>query len=165
MPALATVRSLESLVDSLEGGLREAWHGRDAARLVAMRAQAKAFEEELARGAANPVMEASRVQSLGESFEGFWSAGQRAVELAARESPDAEAAQAQALERSATLRQLAARHERVGQCRAGAVLRRDARAAARAAAVGHQHGGAVHPRAVGAVARGWCGAWWGRWPG
>jgi len=105
-PTLTTARNLESLATLLEGGVREAYQRRDTARLVAMREQAKAFEEELARGTQNPVMEASRLQALGESFGGFWSQGQRAVELAARESPDAEAAFAQTLERSATLRQL-----------------------------------------------------------
>jgi methyl-accepting chemotaxis protein len=107
MPALATARSLESLADSLEGGLREAWLGRDTARLVALREQAKAFEEELAGAAKNAVMEEARLLSLKESFNGFWSAWQRAVELAARASPEeAEAARVQALGRSAVLRQL-----------------------------------------------------------
>ncbi|HEX5750114.1 MAG TPA: methyl-accepting chemotaxis protein [Archangium sp.] len=105
-PALATARNLEALAVSLETGLREAYLGRDVARLAGLWAQVKAFEEELARGAANPVMEASRVQTLDEAFDAFWSQGQRTLEQAARAEPEAEAAFAQAMQRSAALRQL-----------------------------------------------------------
>ncbi|HYO56609.1 methyl-accepting chemotaxis protein [Archangium sp.] len=105
-PALASVRSLEALASSLKWDVREAYQARDAARLVAIQERVKEFEAELARGEKNPVVEASRLQSLRESFGGFWSQGQRAVELSAREDPGAEAAFAQALERYATLRQL-----------------------------------------------------------
>jgi methyl-accepting chemotaxis protein len=105
-PALATVRNLEGLASSLKWDLREAYQARDAARLGALREQAVAFDAELARGEMNPVVEDSRCEALRESFEAFWSQGQRAVELAARGDPDAEAAFAQVLERYAALRQL-----------------------------------------------------------
>ncbi|WP_375769615.1 methyl-accepting chemotaxis protein [Archangium gephyra] len=105
-PALAMARNLESLADLLEGHVREAYQRRDAARLGAAREQVKAFEEELMRGAQNAVLEAERLRALDESFDGFWSRAQRAVELAARESPEAEAAFTQAMEGSAALRQL-----------------------------------------------------------
>ncbi|OJT21331.1 chemotaxis protein [Archangium sp. Cb G35] len=105
-PALATARSLESRAASLEAGLREAYQGRDTARWEALSAQAKEFEAELERSAGNPVMEASRLKSLDEAFDGFWAQGQRALELAARGAAESEAAFAQAMERSVTLRQL-----------------------------------------------------------
>ncbi|QRK10740.1 methyl-accepting chemotaxis protein [Archangium violaceum] len=104
-PTLASVRSLDSLAASLKWDLREAYHARDVSRLVPMRGRAEDFLEELAHGEKNPVMEASRLQSLRESFEAFWSEGQRAVELSARGEPGAEAAFLQALERHATLQQ------------------------------------------------------------
>ncbi|MCY1073064.1 methyl-accepting chemotaxis protein [Archangium lansingense] len=105
-PVLSMARSLEFLAASLEGNVREAYQERNSARLVPMREQAKAFKEELARGAKNAVMEDSRVQSLGAAFDGFWSQSQLAVEHAARGRPDAEVAYAEAMERSATLRHL-----------------------------------------------------------
>jgi methyl-accepting chemotaxis protein len=105
-PVLSMARSLEFLAASLEGDVREAYQERNSARLVPMREQAKAFKEELARGAKNAVMEDSRVQSLGAAFDGFWSQSQLAVEHAARGGPDAEVAYAEAMERSATLRHL-----------------------------------------------------------
>jgi len=105
-PALVGMKGLESRASALQWALREAYLARDGARLATMRQEAQAFEEELTRQAANPVMEASRVTALREGFEGFWSLGQRAVEQAARGQPGAEQTFQQALERHTTLRQL-----------------------------------------------------------
>jgi len=104
-PALVGMKGLESRASALQWALREAYLARDGARLAAMRQEAQAFEEELTRQAANPVMEASRVTALREGFEGFWSQGQRAVELAARGQPGAEETFQGALERHTALRQ------------------------------------------------------------
>ncbi|WP_306818825.1 methyl-accepting chemotaxis protein [Archangium lipolyticum] len=105
-PALASVRSLEVLVSSLRWDLREAYAARDVARLASMREQAKSFEETLAREAGNPVLDEARRQSLREAFGAFWTQGQRAVELAAREEPGAEESFQQALVRHSTLEQV-----------------------------------------------------------
>jgi methyl-accepting chemotaxis protein len=105
-PALASVHSLEALASSLRWELREAYLARDPARLVSAREQAKSFEEALAREAGNPVLELARRQSLREAFDAFWTQGQRAVELAARQDPGAEASFQQALVRYSTLQQL-----------------------------------------------------------
>jgi methyl-accepting chemotaxis protein len=105
-PALASLRSLDAMASSLKWELREAYQTRDASHLVRLRELMKDFEEELARGEKNPVMEASRLQSLREALAAFGSQGERSVELVVRGDEGAEAAFAQALERYATLQQL-----------------------------------------------------------
>ncbi|PTL84912.1 methyl-accepting chemotaxis protein [Vitiosangium sp. GDMCC 1.1324] len=105
-PALASIRSLDSMASSLKWNLWDACQSRDATRVAQLQELAKDFEEELARGENNPVMEDSRLQSLRESFEAFWTQGQLALELAVRQEPGAQAAFAQALERYGTLQLL-----------------------------------------------------------
>ncbi|HEX8440204.1 methyl-accepting chemotaxis protein [Archangium sp.] len=105
-PALVSAQGLESQVASLKWSLREAWLARDEARLGAMRAGAASVQEALARLGDNPVMDASQPKGLRESFDAFWTQGQRAVEMAARGEPGAQEAFQQALERATTLERL-----------------------------------------------------------
>ena len=105
-PALVGVRGLEARASALKWALREAYLARDVALLAALGEEAKTFQQELARQGDNPVMEESRVKALREAFGGFLAEGQRAVDLAARRQPEAEAAFQQAMERHATLQRL-----------------------------------------------------------
>jgi methyl-accepting chemotaxis protein len=105
-PALASLRSLDAMASSLKWDVREAYQAREVSRLAALHERMRDFQEELAHAEQNPVMEASRLQSLRETLAAFGAQAQRSVELAARGEPGAEAAFAQALERHATLQQL-----------------------------------------------------------
>jgi|GEM_PF-1110094 len=105
-PALASLRHLDSLVSLLRWNLGTAAPTRDDVRSLTLRQLAVDFEHELVRVQANPVMEPSRRQRLGEAFVSFWAQTQRALALAEARDAGASQAHARALEQHAILRQM-----------------------------------------------------------